>query len=150
MKKVLGIVQESMFDDDALRRFEAGVKQTLRGWSDERFVVIWMVMPPGYAFSERKPSQAVILMVEVDDGTDQGRREELMGQLSQHLMDNFAVSPLDSLITVADSAFVNAFFDAQRARIDPAQRLRIHAKLYGSAVLSKVRRGTLQLPVDLA
>lgn len=150
MKRVVGVVQEGMFSPDAIRRLKAGLKAIAQThMPSERIVTLFMVMPPGYAYAERKASQATILMVEVDEGTSQGKREAMMADFSRHLLDNFEVSPLDSVITVADTSFVSAFFNAQRNRIDRAHRLRISARLFGTALFSRLREGYLRLPVKL-
>ena len=150
MKRIVGVVQEQMFRPDALRRLKAGLKAIYRAHDpSERVVVLFMVVPPGYAYSERKPSEATILVIEVDDGTAQSKREAMMADFSRLLLDDFRVSPLDNVITVADTSFVSAFFDAQRNRIDRSQRLRINARLYGAALLSRLREGYLRLPMKL-
>ena len=123
MKKIVGIIQEHMFTKDEIKRLESGLREIYRNhYSREEVVVSWRIMPEGYAFSERKPSHATIILVEVDAEITQVKREELMGLCSQFLLNNFSVSPLDSLITVPNSSFVNQFLEAQRQRIDPAHR----------------------------
>ena len=123
MKKIVGIIQEHMFTNDQIKRLESGLREIYRNhYSKEEVVVLWRIMQEGYAFSERKPSHATIILVEVDEGITQVKREELMDLCSQFLLNNFSVSPLDSLITVPNSSFVNQFLEAQRQRIDPAYR----------------------------
>ena len=73
-----------------------------------------------------------------------------MGRCSRFLLDNFNVSPLDSVISVANSSFVDAFFAAQQKRINSSHRFRINFKLYGTALLSKIRHGYKRLPVRFA
>ena len=152
MKKIVGIIQEHMFTHNDIKIFETGLKNLYREHYDpnERVVVFWMIMPKGYAYSERKLSEATVILIEVNEDVTQEKREELMGVCSQFLMNNFSVSPLDSVISVANTSFVDAFFNAQRQRVDPAHRLRINFKLYGTALLSRIRNGYLRLPVKLA
>lgn len=118
MKKIAGIVQEHMYTEDELQRFESGLKEIYREHYDasQPVTVLWMVMPKGYAYSERKMSEATIVIIEVDEEITQEKREGLMDLFSQYLLKNFNVSPLDSLITVANTSFVNQFFVAQQKR----------------------------------
>ena len=114
MKKIVGIIQEHMFTKDEIKRLESGLTEIYRNHYDSReeVVVFWRIMPEGYAFSERKPSHATIILVEVDADITQVKREELMDLCSQFLLNNFSVSPLDSLIAVPNSSFVNQFLEA--------------------------------------
>lgn len=148
MKKALCLVQKHMFSKEDIQRLEVGIKNIYqRHYSNEKVNMLWMVMPKGYAYSERKPSNASVIMVEVDNDITQAKREELMGLISRFLLDNFEISPLDSVITVANSSFVNAFFEAQRKRIHPLYRPWITLKMMTTALLSKFTQGYLRLRV---
>ena len=149
MKKILGVIQEHMFSNTEIKSLERGLKVIYREHYDDqsRVTVLWMVMPKGFAYAERKPSNAAILMIEADDTISQQKREELMGLFSTFLLDNFNISPLDSVITVANSSFVNQFFDAQRNRVNPPNRLFMSVKILWNAVKSKWMNGYVKLLV---
>jgi|GEM_PF-1429732 len=151
MKKMLCIIQENMFSDAEIKSIELGLKQLYKEHynSSEKLLALWMIMPEGYAFSERKKSEATVIMIEVDRSIDQEKREELMGKASQFLLNNFRVSPLDSLITLANSSFVNDFFNAQRNRIRPFYRPYILGKMIFKALYSKWFNGYYKLAVKL-
>ena len=148
MKKLVGLVQKHTFSDEEIRRLEAGFREIYReNYSREKVAIFWMVIPEGYAFSERKRSNATIMLVEVDEDIAETKREDLMHLLSKFLLDNFDISPLDSVITVANSSFVNAFFNAQRKRINPIYRPWITTKMMASALISKITKGYFRLRV---
>ena len=148
MKKINCLVQEQVFSKEEIRKLEAGLKQVYAdNYSLEPVSIFWMIMPEGYAFSERKPSKATIIMVEVNDDIRQEKREELMHLFSKFLLQNFDISPLDSVITVANTSFVNAFFEAQRKRIRPLYQPLVLFKTVSTALKSKWKDGFLELKV---
>ena len=150
MKRITVIVQEHMFSKADINRFESGIKDIYKkNYSEEKVNVLWMVMPKGYAYSERKPSNALVMMMEVEDTITQENREQLLFAVSKHLLDNFKISPLDSVITAPNASYINAFFEAQKNRIDAKYRPFVSLKLYGRAFLSKLTNGFMKLPVKI-
>lgn len=151
MKRMVGIIQENMFSNEEIQHLESGLKNLYQKnySSEEKLNVIWMVMPKGYAYSERKLSHAVVLLIEVNEDITQEKREELMSLFSKFLLENFKVSPLDSVITVANSSFVQAFSDSQSTRIAPLYRPFIRLKMMMKALASKRKNGYLKLAVRL-
>lgn len=150
MKKILGIIQEHMFSEEEIKRFEEGLRRIYKNnYSDEKVSVIWMVMPDGYAYSERKPSHAVVMMMEVEESITQENREKLLFAVSKFLMNNFNISPLDSVITAPNSSYVNAFLEAQQKRIDAKYRPFVNLKILGKAFWSKITKGFTRLPVKV-
>lgn len=148
MKKINCLVPEHVFSKEEIRRLEAGLRKVYADhYSLEPLSVFWMIMPEGYAFSERKPSNATIIMVEVNDDISQTKREELMHLFSKFLLQNFDISPLNTVITVANSSFVNTFFEAQRKRINSLHQPLIIFKTISTALKSKWNEGFLQLKV---
>ena len=148
MKKIACIVQEHMFSTADIQKMEAGFREIYRDhYSSETLKVLWMIMPQGYAYSERKPSNATVILVEVNDDITKSKREDLMHKFSQLLLNTFNVSPLDSVVTVANSSYVDAFFQAQRKRITPLYRPWISFKMLFAALKSKWTKGYLQLKV---
>ncbi len=148
MKRAVCIIQEDMFSTPEIKRIEAGFKAIYKdNYSEEPLNVVWMIMPKGYAYSERKLSEAIVIMVEVSEDIQKEKREELMFLFSRFLMDEFNVSPLDSVITVANSSFVNAFLEAQNNRIQPLYRPWIKVKQLSTALWSKFSKGYLRLRV---
>ena len=124
MKKMVGIIQEHMYTHSDIKIFEAGIRKIYQEHYDpnKSLNVLWMVMPKWYGYSERKLSEATVIVIEVDEDITQEKREELMGRCSRFLLDNFNVSPLDSVISVANTSFVDAFFEAQQRRISSSHR----------------------------
>ena len=116
-------------------------------YSDEKLNMLWMILPDGYAYSERKPSEAAVIVVEVNENIPQTKREELMSLFSQFLLSNFKISPLDSVITVANSSWVDSFFSAQRKRIHRLYRPWITFKMMSTALASKFMNGYMRLRV---
>ena len=149
MKKILGVIQEHMFTNADIRSLEQGLRRIYRERYDDKskVTVLWMVMPKGFAYAERKPSNAAILMIEADEDISQTKREELMGHFSSFLLENFSISPLDSVITVANSSFVNQFFDAQKKRIKSSRRVAMNLRILWQAFKSKWTNGYLKLLV---
>ena len=150
MRKIVSIVQAGQFTNDQIKAMESGFRRIYRKHyaASERLVVLWMEMPEGYAYAERRASKATLIVVEVAEDMDQQKREELMQLFSKFLMEDFKVSPLDSVITVANASFVNGFFKAQQQRIDPLSRPIIGLKTIFRSVRSKWARGYLILPVQ--
>ena len=68
MKKMVGIIQEHMYTHNDIKIFEAGIRKIYQEHYDpnESLNVLWMVMPKGYAYSERKLSEATVIVIEVD------------------------------------------------------------------------------------
>lgn len=148
MKRISCIVQKHMFSHADIRKLEKGLRAIYKeNYSDEKVNVIWMVMPKGSAYSERKPSEATIILVEVDDDIEQTKREELMSLFSQYLFQNFKISPLDSIISVANSSYVQQFVAAQQNRVHPKSRKWIGLKTMGTALFSKFTNGYMKLRV---
>lgn len=148
MKKILCLVQKHMFSTAEIRQLEEGFREIYSNhYSQEKVNVLWMVIPEGYAYSERKPSNAAVILVGVDEDIRKEKREELMSLFSQLLLTNFRISPLDSVITVANSSWVDRFFDAQRRRIHPLYRPWISLKMMFTALSSKWSNGYLRLRV---
>lgn len=148
MKKILCLVQRHMFSTSEIRAIEKGFRNIYSSnYSQEKVNVLWMIIPEGYAYTERKPSDAAVILVEVNEDIPKEKREELMGLFSQFLLAEFKISPLDSVITVANSSFVNAFFDAQKKRIHPLYRPWISFKMISSGIISKIKNGYFRLRV---
>ncbi len=150
MKKIVCIVQENMFLKAEIRKIEAGFKEIYsQHYSREKLTVLWRIMPKGYAYSERKLSEATIIMIEVGEEITKEKREELMHLYSQFLLNNFKISPLDSVISVANSSFVNQFFAAQTNRVHPRHRRWIGLKMKAAALTSKWTNGYYKLRVNM-
>lgn len=137
-----------MFSKADIRKIETGFREIYsNNYSKEKLSIFWMIIPEGYAYSERKPSNATVILVEVNEDITKSKREELMGLFSQFLLNNFSISPLDSVITVANASWVNSFFEAQRKRIHPLYRPWITLKMMFTAFSSKLMNGYLRLRV---
>lgn len=150
MKRIVCIVPKDMFSNAEIKQLEAGFKDIYtNNYSQEKVGVFWMLMPKGYAYAERKPSKAAIILAEVNEDIQREKREELMGLFSQFLMKNFHISPLDAVITVANSSFVSQFSDAQQNRIDKRYRPWIKLKMMSTALTSKLINGYLRLRVKV-
>ena len=150
MKKIVCLVQKNMFSNKELKKLDDGFKAIYKkNYSQESVNVFWMIMPKGYAYSERKLSKATIIMVEVNEDIQKEKREELMRLFSQFLLKSFHVSPLDSLITVANSSFVKQFLEAQQNRIHPLYRPWINLKTRTTVIASKLTNGYYRLRVKM-
>ena len=148
MKRINCLVQEHKFSKAEIREIEAGFKEIYRKhYSEEKLRVFWMVFPKGSAFAERKPSNGTIILIEVNEDITKEKREELMGLYSQYLLENYKVSPLDTVITVANSSWVDRFFAAQQRRIHHRYRSWITFKTMFTALTSKLTNGFLRLRV---
>lgn len=148
MKKINCLIQKHKFSKAEIREIEAGFRELYKEhYSDEKLTVFLMIFPEGSAFAERKPSNGTIIMIEVDEDITKDKREELMWLYSQFLFKNYQVSPLDTVITVANSSWVNRFFAAQQKRIHPTYRPWIKFKTMFTALTSKWSNGYLRLRV---
>jgi len=118
MKKIFGIVQTHMFSKEDLQQLEAGLKAVYQeNYKAEELMVIWRVMAKGFAYSERKLSNALVLLMEVEETIGQEKREQLLFAASNYLLDNFNISPLDAVITAPNASYVNAFMEAQQSQM---------------------------------
>ncbi len=150
MKSILCIVQEHMFDKSQIKEMQNGFKDLYRQhYSDDKTKVLWMIMPKGYAYSERKDSEATIILFEVDEDITQEKRESLMSIFSNYLLSEFKISPLDSIITVANSSFVNTFIASQQNRVKPSARKWIKLKTMTTAISSTLTNGYARLRVRM-
>jgi hypothetical protein len=137
-----------MFSKEDIKNIEAGFRDIYKkNYTEEKLTIFWMIFPKGYAYSERKASNATVILVEVNDDITTAKREELMSLYSQFLLNNYHVSPLDSIITVANSSWVDRFFDAQQKRVHPMYRPWIKLKTLFTALSSKWTNGFLRLRV---
>ena len=142
------MVQEHMFSKEDIKNIERGFRRLYQeNYSDDKLNILWMIFPKGSAYSERKPSNATIIMIEVDDDITKAKREEMMKLYSDFLSQEYKVSPLDSIITVANSSWVDQFFEAQQNRIHPNYRPWIKLKTLSTALWSKWTSGFLRLRV---
>ena len=150
MKHIVCIVQQHMFDKAKVKRLQSGLRRLYKeNYSTEPTKVLWMIMPKGYAFSERKESNATILLIEVDENITKEKREGLMTIFSNHLLDNFDISPLDSIITVANTSYIQQFMAGQQRRVAPSARFWIKLKTLFFAIISKLLNGYVQLRVRM-
>ena len=148
MKKCLFLAQENSFSSAEIKQMEGAFLSIYhQQYPQEKLQFLWMLSPKGYAYTERQPSNAVVVMVEVEENIDTVKREELMHLFSNYLLEEFNISPLDSVITVANSSFVNAFFEAQKRRIASPYRPWISLKMISSGLLSKLSQGFFRLRV---
>ena len=148
MKRINCLVQQHMFPKEAIRNVEVGFREIYnKHYSKEELSITWMVFPKGSAYSERKLSNATVILVEVDNDVTKAKREELMNLFSQYLFTHYKISPLDSIITVANSSWVQRFLAAQQNRIHPRYRLWIKFKTMFTALTSKWMHGYLRLRV---
>lgn len=148
MKRINCLVQEHMFSKEEIKKIEAGFRKIYsENYSDEKLTIFWMIFPKGSAYSERKPSNATIILVEVNDDIEKAKREDLMQLYSNFLLEEYKISPLDSIITVANSSWVDQFFAAQQNRIHPMYRPWIKLKTLFTALTSKWTNGYLRLRV---
>lgn len=148
MKRINCLVQKHKFSKEEIKQIEAGFRDIYSNhYSKEKLTIFWMIFPEGYAYSERKPSNATVILVEVDNDITKAKREELMGLFSRFLLNDHNVSPLDSIITVANSSWVDSFFAAQQKRAHPLYRPWIKFKTMFTALTSKWTNGFLRLRV---
>jgi hypothetical protein len=148
MKRINCLVQEHMFSKEDIKKLEHGFRKLYsENYSQEKLTIYWMIFPEGSAYSERRPSNATIIMVEVNDDIEKSKREEMMKLYSDFLANDFNVSPLDSIITVANCTWVDQFFEAQQNRVHPRYRLWIKLKTLSTALMSKWTSGFLRLRV---
>lgn len=148
MKRINCLVQEHKFSKPQIRAIEAGFKKIYHThYSEEKVRVFWMIFPKGSAYAERKPSDGTIILIEVNEDITREKREELMWLYSQFLFENYKVSPLDTVITVANSSWVDSFFAAQQNRIHARYRPWITFKTMFTALTSKWMNGFLRLRV---
>ena len=148
MKRINCIVQEDQFSKEDIRNIESGYREIYtQNYSEEDLKIFWMIFPKGYAFSERKPSNAMVILVEVDDDISKDKREEMMTLFSQFMMSKFNISPLDTVITVANTSWIDSFLAAQQKRIQPLFRPWINLKTMYTALISKWSDGFLKVRV---
>ena len=148
MKRINCLVQQHQFSKAEIKEMEAGFREIYGDhYSTEKLTVFWMIFPKGSAYAERKPSNGTIILIEVDEDITKEKREELMRLYSNFLLKNFKVSPLDTVITVANTSWVDSFFAAQQKRIHPKYRLWIQVKTLFTALTSKWMNGFLRLRV---
>ncbi|MEM9936142.1 MAG: hypothetical protein AAF824_21135 [Bacteroidota bacterium] len=148
MKRINCLVQEHQFSKEDIRNIEEGFREIYHDhYSTEKLTVFWMIFPKGSAYAERKPSNGTIILIEVDEDITKDKREELMRLYSNFLLKNYKVSPLDTVITVANSSWVDSFFAAQQKRIHPMYRPWIQVKTLFTALTSKWMNGFLRLRV---
>ena len=142
------MVQAHQFSKADIRKIESGFRALYREhYSEEKLTVFWMIFPKGSAYAERKPSNGTIILIEVDEDITKAKREALMHVYSQFLLENYNVSPLDTVITVANKSWVDRFFAAQQKRIHPMYRPWITLKTMFTALTSKMINGYLRLRV---
>ena len=148
MKRINCLVQKHKFSKEEIRQIEVGFRELYKKhYSDEKLTVFWMIFPEGSAFAERKPSNGTLILIEVNEDITKEKREELMYIYSQFLLKNYNVSPLDTVITVANKSWVDSFFAAQQKRIHARFRLWIKFKTMFTAITSKLTNGYLRLRV---
>lgn len=148
MKRINCLVQEHQFSSSEIKKIEAGFKALYKThYSEDKLTVLWMIFPKGSAFAERKPSNGTIILIEVEDDITKAKREELMHVYSQFLLENYSISHLDTVITVANTSWVDRFFAAQQKRIHPIYRPWITLKTMYTALTSKMTHGFLRLRI---
>ena len=150
MKKIICIVPEHMFSKAEIKKLGTGFKTIYKNnYRPDKVGFFGMLMPEGYAYAERKPSEAVVVLVEVEEDIQRAKREELMHLFSDFLLKNFSISPLDAVITVANASFVQQFSAAQQNRIHPKHRFWINLKTMATAMTSKILNGYYRLRVKM-
>ena len=78
MKKCLFLAQENSFSSAEIKQIEEAFLNIYhQQYPQEKLQFLWMLSPKGYAYTERQPSNAVVVMVEVEKNIDTAKREEL-------------------------------------------------------------------------
>ena len=65
MKKCLFLAQENSFSSAEIKQMEGLLSIYHQQYPQEKLQFLWMLSPKGYAYTERQPSNAVVVMVEV-------------------------------------------------------------------------------------
>lgn len=148
MKRISCLVQKHKFSKAEIRDIEKGFRELYKNnYSGEKLKVFWTIFPEGSAYAERKASNGTIVLIEANEDITKEKREELMWLFSQFLFKNYQVSPLDTVITVANTSWVESFLAAQQKRIHPRYRTWIGLKTMFTALTSKWINGYVRLRV---
>ena len=119
MRKILCTIPQGTFSREQVLALEASLKQTYASHlgDRERVVVIWCELPPGQGFTERRPSEVSLVMVEVEDGLDAKRREAAMMALATEWARIASVDLEHLMLTLADRSLFDRYLAANRNRV---------------------------------
>lgn len=133
------------------RQLEAALKHLYRRHfgAERRVAVLWCELPPGQLFTQGRPSSISFVMVEVDDGLPQPRREAAMLAMAAEWARIAQVELGQLMITLADSTVFARYLAANRERIRPSRRAWFLLDTVIHLLWSRLRRGHLAIKANL-
>lgn len=149
MYKILCTVHEGSFNRAGLLQLEAALTRRYAQLFGEAPVLLWCELPRGQGFTEGRPSDVSFVMVEVEDGLDQARREAAMLALAQDWASVAGVGIEKLMITLADRSVFALYLRANRERLRPLSRPWYLVSTLAGLWSSKRREGYLALRANL-
>lgn len=91
--------------------------------ADQAVFVIWCEVPRGQAYTEGRLADGAWLMVEVEDGLDQARRERGMLAIGGEFARAAGLEAERMMVTLCDSALFGQYLKANSARMRALPRI---------------------------
>jgi len=150
MRTVLCSFVQGTLSNDQVRQLGASLERVYaEQLGRQPLRILWCELPAGQAFTEARPSDIAYVMVEVENGLDQSRREAAMLALADEWarVANVGVDKL--MITLADGALFHSYLKANRDRIRPVSRPWFLATTLAHLWASRRRKGYLAIRSNL-
>jgi hypothetical protein len=151
VRKILCNVQDGQFSKNQILALEASLVRGCREHLGDSgpVLVIWCAVPRGQLFTEGKPSRCSSVMIEVDDGLTQARREAAMHALANEWARIAETSTHDLLLTLGDRSTFAAYLAANRDRVRPSRRWVFTLRTLAALVRSRLRDGYASIPANV-
>ncbi len=151
MRKIICSVQQRKIARALFPDLEAALKRCYAEHFGARpaAVVIWIEVPHGQGYTEGRLSDVSWIMVEVEDGLTQSRREAAMLALAAEWARVAGVSTDRIVLTLCDSAVLGLYLAANRKRLRPLGRIGHLVKTLAALWSSRRRDGFLSVPANL-
>ena len=151
MRKLICSVQQGK----VARALFPGLEAALKSCYAEHFgarpavMMIWIEVPQGQGYTEGRLSDVSWIMVEVEDGLAQSRREAAMLALAAQWARVAGVATDRIVLTLCDSAVLSQYLAANRQRLRPLSRIGYLVKTLTALWSSRRRHGFLSMPANL-
>lgn len=149
MKRILCTIQQDSIATERIPEVQKALIDSHRSALDVGTPkVIWVTVPAGQAFTDGRPSEMSWLLVEVDDGFDQSRREAALHEIGNAWARATGTSLEQLMLAVCDSSYFSNYQRLNVGRIRPGARPGFVLRTAGRLLATKLRHGYLGFSVN--
>lgn len=151
MRKILCTIPEGTLSQRQIQALESSLKDNYAAQfgNADKVIVIWCALPHGQGYTEGRISNVSVVLVEVENGLAQQKRETAMMIFAEAWARIADIDIHQLLVTFADSAVFGSFLNANRNRIRWYSRPAFVLSTLANLWRSRQRDGYLSIPANL-